>query len=143
MADSLMQLFERFPHSIALRTVGRLLDLDGARTIEIEEAPNDVRLSWRTGNGPPKMFRYPWAELDLPVLGELAPDALGLEHAEELGLIRHVGAGSVAEAVAAAAELLVEQIAHGGRVLVVDAQLLAHALVPQLRQRLGAGHSEP
>ncbi len=75
--------------------------------------------------------------VDLPVLGQRAADALGLEEAEEFFLVGHVGAGGVAEAVAAAAVVLGEELVDLRGVVVPDAQLGAAALVPELRQRFG------
>src|SRR6266545_2256013 len=58
------QMSHLLPHSATLRTVGRLFDVDGAHTVEIEEAPHDVALAWRAGDGAMKKARYPWPELD-------------------------------------------------------------------------------
>src|SRR5579872_5739939 len=72
--------------------------------------------------------------VDLPVLSQLAPDALGLEEAEQLGLVRHLRARRVAKAEPPAAELLLKQLADRRRIVQVYPQLLAHALVPELGQ---------
>jgi len=56
-------------------------------------------------------------------LGEVDADVFfGLEEAEDLGLIFEVGAGGVAEGVAGAAILLMEEVADAGRVFGCDAE---------------------
>lgn len=61
--------------------------------------------------------------LKVEALGEMHADVFfGLEEAEDLGLIFEVGAGGVAEGVAGAAILLMEEVADAGRVFGCDAE---------------------
>jgi hypothetical protein len=51
-------------HAVALRAIGRVLDADEARTVEIEETPSAVAVSWAGRDGVTHKTAYPWADLD-------------------------------------------------------------------------------
>ena len=78
------------------------------------------------------------------LLGQLHPDAPPVEQLLELSLVLDVGAGRVAEGVAAPpVGLLGEQLVEVPGVLVAEAELSTDPCVPALRQRLGELHRQP
>lgn len=80
--------------------------------------------------------------VDLPIFGEVAADAGGVEQREEFFLVLQVGAGGVAEGVARAAVFLGEEAFDFGAVICGDAQFLSHALVPELGEGFGGFDGE-
>jgi hypothetical protein len=51
-------------HSTALRTVGRIFDADGARSIVIQQSDNGLSVSWETADGASRSADYTWLELE-------------------------------------------------------------------------------
>src|SRR5262247_624955 len=74
---------------------------------------------------------------ELEFLAELDPDLLGVEQLQERLLIREVRARGVAEAEAAAAVALLEELLRVARVVAGDPELAADLLVHVLREPLG------
>src|SRR5690606_15737409 len=74
--------------------------------------------------------------VELVLLRQRDPDPLGVEQLEQLHLILEVGAGGVAERVAAALDVVLEHAVE--RLVAADAERGADAGVPVLRERLGA-----
>ncbi len=66
-----------------------------------------------------------------------------MEQREQLGLVLQIGTCRIAERIARAAILLVEQIANVRRIFSRDAQLLAHLLVEIFGQGFGGLDAEP
>jgi len=62
--------------------------MDGAKSIEIEEAATEVSLTWWSGSGAMKKARYPWIELDrlqrAYILGPSRREARGDETSDEI-----------------------------------------------------------
>jgi hypothetical protein len=59
-----MQAGRGSSRSTALRTVGRLLDINEATKAWIDQAEHTVSFAWRAGPGAVKEARYSWADLE-------------------------------------------------------------------------------
>ena len=81
--------------------------------------------------------------LEVVALGEADADVLlGLEELKDLGLVFEVGAGGVAEGVARAAVLLVEEVFDVGGVFGVDSKVDAHLFVHVFGEGFGGFDGE-
>src|SRR6185437_13077722 len=75
--------------------------------------------------------------IELVLLGEHDADLVGAQQREKLFLVAEIGAGRIAEGIAAAAIALVEHGVEIARLLAGEAELAADALVQVFRHRLG------